>query len=107
MLQYFFENYFVVIKGVTTVLTMATQLSSSRGTTMTVSYAKAIDVWYAFCMILVFSALVEYAIVNSLTRKEIKALRKPKGVEDSPSSGANTNDVVSLSSHIIIVSYYY
>ena len=31
--------------GVTTVLTMATQLSGSRGTTITVSYAKALDVW--------------------------------------------------------------
>ena len=79
--------------GVTTVLTMATQLSSSRGTTMTVSYAKAIDVWYAFCMIIVFSALVEYAIVNSLTRKE--STQKAKKLQDSPSSAGANPDVVS------------
>ena len=32
--------------GVTSVLTMTTQLSSSRSTQMKVSYPKAIDVWY-------------------------------------------------------------
>ena len=29
------------------------------------------DVWYAFCMLLVFGALVEYSIVNALFRREI------------------------------------
>ncbi len=45
---------------------------------------------YAFCMILVFSALLEYAVVNSLTRLEIdhrrrkRAMSGPSGKEDSP-----------------------
>jgi len=62
--------------GVTTVLTMSTSLSSSRGAALTVSYAKALDVWYAFCMILVFSALVEFAIVNVLHTHEVKKKSK-------------------------------
>jgi len=63
--------------GVTTVLTMATQLQSAQG--QIVSYARAIDVWYAFCMILVFSTLIEYAFVNSLSRQE-ETLRSVAGM---------------------------
>lgn len=55
--------------GVTTVLTMTTQLSTATKSTMRVSYPKALDVWYTFCMILVFLALIEYAFVNALARK--------------------------------------
>ena len=40
-----------------------------RSATMKVSYPKAIDVWYAFCMLLVFGALVEFAFVNVLVRR--------------------------------------
>ena len=56
--------------GVTTLLTMTTQLSSSRSSSMKVSYPKALDVWYAFCMIIVFGALLEYTVVNVLSRRE-------------------------------------
>lgn len=62
--------------GVTTVLTMTTQLTGSSSNEIQVSYAKAIDIWYSFCMILVFSALVEYAFVNSWSRLEHKREEK-------------------------------
>lgn len=62
--------------GVTTVLTMTTQLSTSRSNMMKVSYPKALDVWYAFCMIMVFAALLEYAVVNVLSRREFKTQRR-------------------------------
>ena len=61
-----------VALGVTTVLTMTTQLTSSRSTMMRVSYLKAIDVWYSTCMIFVFGALIEYAFVNVSVRNEKK-----------------------------------
>ena len=55
---------------VTTMLTMTTQLTSSVSNTMRVSYPKALDVWYAVCMLFVFAALLEYAFVNVLSRRE-------------------------------------
>ncbi|XP_074649711.1 glycine receptor subunit alpha-2-like isoform X2 [Tubulanus polymorphus] len=55
--------------GVTTVLTMTTQLSGSKQSLPKVSYPKAIDVWMATCMLFVFSSLLEYAFVNVLVRK--------------------------------------
>lgn len=61
-----------VALGVTTVLTMTTQLTSSRSNMMRVSYLKAIDVWYSTCMVFVFGALIEYAFVNVSVRNEKK-----------------------------------
>lgn len=58
--------------GVLTVLTMTTQSSSMRSALPPVSYIKAIDIWNAFCMFFVFGALLEYAVINVLLRKEIR-----------------------------------
>ena len=58
--------------GVTTVLTMTTQLSGSRANLPKVSYPKAMDVWMATCMIFVFGALLEYAFVNVLGRRRTR-----------------------------------
>ena len=54
--------------GVTTVLTMATQLSGSKTEIPKVHYPKAIDVWMTMCMMFVFVAMVEYTFVNALSR---------------------------------------
>ncbi|XP_064636840.1 glycine receptor subunit alphaZ1-like isoform X2 [Lineus longissimus] len=62
--------------GVTTVLTMTTQLSGSRASIPKVSYPKAIDVWMATCMLFVFSALIEYALVNVLSRQISKRIAR-------------------------------
>lgn len=66
--------------GILTVLTMTTQKSSAGVSLPRVSYVKAIDVWMAICMIFVFSALLEFALVNVLSRREKKnatSIRSP------------------------------
>jgi len=40
-----------------------------------VSYVKAIDVWMAVCLLFVFSALLEYAAVNFVSRQHKEVLR--------------------------------
>jgi len=61
--------------GVTTVLTMTTIAAMSRD--VSVSYLKALDVWYSVCLFLVFSALLEYAFVNVFVRSEKKTSEPP------------------------------
>ncbi|CAL1539755.1 unnamed protein product [Lymnaea stagnalis] len=56
--------------GLLTVLTMTTQSSSVNAALPRVSYTKAIDVWMSTCLVFVFAALLEFAVVNVLSRKE-------------------------------------
>uniref|UniRef100_A0A3B4BGG3 Uncharacterized protein n=1 Tax=Periophthalmus magnuspinnatus TaxID=409849 RepID=A0A3B4BGG3_9GOBI len=75
-----------VALGITTVLTMTTQSSGSRTSLPKVSYVKAIDIWMAVCLLFVFSALLEYAAVNFVSRQHKELLRfrrhyKPKTKE--------------------------
>ncbi|XP_077868037.1 glycine receptor subunit alpha-3-like [Saccoglossus kowalevskii] len=55
-----------VALGITTVLTLTTQGSGVRSELPKVAYAKAIDIWMAACLVFVFAALVEFALVNYL-----------------------------------------
>ncbi|XP_027742746.1 glycine receptor subunit alpha-3 isoform X3 [Empidonax traillii] len=64
-----------VALGITTVLTMTTQSSGSRASLPKVSYVKAIDIWMAVCLLFVFSALLEYAAVNFVSRQHKELLR--------------------------------
>lgn len=56
--------------GLLTVLTMTTQSTGVNQSMPRVSYIKAIDVWMSMCLMFVFCGLVEYAIVNVLSRKK-------------------------------------
>ncbi|XP_025084951.1 glycine receptor subunit alpha-3-like [Pomacea canaliculata] len=56
--------------GVLTVLTMTTQSSAVNASLPRVSYTKAIDVWMSTCLVFVFCSLLEFAVVNVLSRKD-------------------------------------
>lgn len=58
-----------VTLGVLSVLTISTQSSSVNAALPRVSYTKAIDVWMATCLVFVFAALIEFAVVNVLSQK--------------------------------------
>jgi len=79
--------------GVTTVLTMTTQLTTSRSNTMRVSYLKAIDVWYSSCMLFVFSALLEFAFVNASSRQENKIIYRAKKFDDDVVSSTHNQQL--------------
>lgn len=60
--------------GILTVLTMTTKTSSAVSSLPKVSYVKAIDVWMSTCLLFVFAALLEYALVNVLERRFVKRI---------------------------------
>ncbi|XP_067120443.1 glycine receptor subunit alphaZ1-like, partial [Centruroides vittatus] len=51
-----------VTLGVTSILTLVTHLVQSRSFVPPVDYLKALDVWFIFCIVLIFLSLMEYAL---------------------------------------------
>uniref|UniRef100_A0A8C6KBV6 Glycine receptor, alpha 3 n=1 Tax=Nothobranchius furzeri TaxID=105023 RepID=A0A8C6KBV6_NOTFU len=82
-----------VALGITTVLTMTTQSSGSRTSLPKVSYVKAIDIWMAVCLLFVFSALLEYAAVNFVSRQHKELLRFRR---QNKNSKVSTNNAVAV-----------
>uniref|UniRef100_A0A914DWV4 Uncharacterized protein n=1 Tax=Acrobeloides nanus TaxID=290746 RepID=A0A914DWV4_9BILA len=56
----------------TTLVSLTTLGNGMRYALPQVSYAKAIDYWFGACMLFVFLALLEFALVNSFMRKSEK-----------------------------------
>ncbi|KAK0404964.1 hypothetical protein QR680_017727 [Steinernema hermaphroditum] len=56
----------------TTLVSLTTLGNGVRFSLPQVSYAKAIDFWFGACMLFVFCALLEFALVNSFMRKSDK-----------------------------------
>ncbi|XP_038079343.1 glycine receptor subunit alpha-4-like [Patiria miniata] len=83
-----------VALGVTTVLTMITTTNGVRQNLPPVSYIKAIDVWFAFCLLFVIGALMEFALVHYLVdhkpsiniKDRISSLKRKQSVEGAPPS---------------------
>jgi hypothetical protein len=63
--------------GLLTVLTMTTQSTGASSSLPKVSYVKAIDIWFSMCLIFVFTGLLEFAVVNVVSRKQAKSRRPP------------------------------
>ena len=72
--------------GVTTVLTLTTQLAVFRSA-LQVSYPKAIDVWYTLCSTFVFAALLEFMVVNILSRHEHHMRMRARKPKPPPETG--------------------
>ncbi|XP_050413597.1 glycine receptor subunit alpha-2 [Patella vulgata] len=64
--------------GLLTVLTITTQSSGARSQLPRVPYIKSIDVWMAVCLVFVFGAYMEYAVVTVLSRKHRKSNERSK-----------------------------
>ncbi|XP_065353645.1 glycine receptor subunit alpha-2-like [Cloeon dipterum] len=58
-----------VTLGVTTLLTISSKASGIQAGLPQVSYVKAMDVWMGMCTTFVFSALLEFTLVNYLWRR--------------------------------------
>ena len=66
--------------GLLTVLTMTTASTGANASLPRVSYIKAIDVWMSMCLFFVFNALLEFAVVNVISRSgkhTINPMRRP------------------------------
>ncbi|XP_078695198.1 glycine receptor subunit alphaZ1-like [Branchiostoma floridae x Branchiostoma belcheri] len=61
-----------VALGITTVLTSTTLTVVSRSAMPKFSYVRAIDVWMMTCALFIFSALVEFAVVHFIFKRDKK-----------------------------------
>ncbi|KAK2162591.1 hypothetical protein LSH36_95g00008 [Paralvinella palmiformis] len=70
--------------GLLTVLTMTTMSTGANSSLPKVSYVKGIDIWMSICLLFVFTALLEFAVVNVISRQRfrksnvVRRVRYPK-----------------------------
>uniref|UniRef100_A0A8R1I008 Neur_chan_memb domain-containing protein n=1 Tax=Caenorhabditis japonica TaxID=281687 RepID=A0A8R1I008_CAEJA len=68
--------------SITTLLTLATQSSAARMALPQASDVKAIDVWMGTCMAFVFSAMIEFTVVNYCIRRKVRTKPKARGLSE-------------------------
>ncbi|XP_050412045.1 glycine receptor subunit alpha-2 isoform X2 [Patella vulgata] len=85
--------------GLLTVLTITTQSSGARSQLPRVPYIKSIDVWMAVCLVFVFGAYMEYAVVTVLSRRHRKAADKRSKSEVSLNGVVIKNGTSDISSN--------
>uniref|UniRef100_A0A1I8H093 Glycine receptor subunit alpha-2 n=1 Tax=Macrostomum lignano TaxID=282301 RepID=A0A1I8H093_9PLAT len=78
--------------GLLTVLTMTTQSATARASLPRVSYIKAMDVWMSICLLFVFASLLEFAVVNVFSRKEIR--KKSQGLSILSETAKDFEDLI-------------
>ncbi|XP_067126365.1 glycine receptor subunit alpha-4-like [Centruroides vittatus] len=66
-----------VTLGVTSILTLVTHLVESKSFAPPVDYLKALDIWFIFCIVLIFLSLLEYAPAyqSAIKMKEKKEIQ--------------------------------
>ncbi|XP_077866810.1 glycine receptor subunit alpha-1-like [Saccoglossus kowalevskii] len=60
----------------TALLTLCTQMNGIQGALPKMAHLKAIDVWMTVCLVFVFAALVEYAVVNYISLQTKQQIRR-------------------------------
>ncbi|XP_072021139.1 glycine receptor subunit alpha-2-like isoform X1 [Amphiura filiformis] len=78
--------------GITTVLTVTTMTSGILERLPIVTYAKAIDIWLAACLLFVFLCLLEYAWANYLVVLEQSRIKKRKSLKSTKKKEAANNE---------------
>ncbi|XP_006812799.1 glycine receptor subunit alpha-2-like [Saccoglossus kowalevskii] len=70
--------------GITSVLTLVTQSGTIRFTVPALSYPTAIDIWFSVCILFVFAALIEFALVNYFYIISVRASKREivRGIPD-------------------------
>ena len=99
--------------GLLTVLTMTTQSTAANSGMPRVSYIKAIDVWMSMCLVFVFIALLEFAVVNVISRKGVRTVnpmrRQPQQVQkmdtETPFDQVVPEEIYFLFKNITIIVY--
>ena len=57
---------------------------------------QAIDIWMSMCVVLVFAAMLEFAIVNTLARKEIRQMSMKARNTSAENDGVMPSDMVAM-----------
>uniref|UniRef100_A0A1I7X405 Neur_chan_memb domain-containing protein n=1 Tax=Heterorhabditis bacteriophora TaxID=37862 RepID=A0A1I7X405_HETBA len=86
----------------TTLVSLTTLGNGLRFGLPQVSYAKAIDLWYGACMLFVFSALLEFAIINSYMRKSEKFDSMAKKMQNGI---INDKHLYLVNKYIFVINY--